>query len=366
LKQVYNFNAGPAGLPPEVMQQVREELLDLQGTGLSILEISHRSKEYEHINGETQRLMKELMNIPSEYEVLFLQGGASTQFAMVPMNLLAPGSMAGYVHSGTWSGKAAAEAGKVGQTYIAASSEAERFRKVPDLRAVEIRPGTAYVHLTSNETIAGVQFDDFVEPCETHWVADMSSDILSRTIDVSKFSLIYAGAQKNLGPSGVTVVIVRRDVLDGIPNPGADRLPDIMNFRVHADNRSLYHTPPVFSVYVVHLVLQWISQRGGVGGREQRNRRKADLIYGAIDESGGFYEGLAHKESRSKMNVTFRIAHAEELEQRFLLEAERIGFVGLKGHRDAGHLRASLYNAVTEEQCRALASFMRDFQKRFG
>lgn len=364
MKQVYNFNAGPAGLPPEVMQQVREELLDLKGTGLSILEISHRSKEYEHINGEAQRQMKELLNIPSEYEVLFLQGGASTQFAMVPMNLLAPGRTAGYVHSGTWSGKALAEAGKVGQTYIAASSEADRFRKVPDLRKADIRPETAYVHLTSNETIAGVQYDDFMEPGDVPWVADMSSDILSRTIDVSKFSLIYAGAQKNLGPSGVTVVIVRRDVLDGIPSSG--HIPDIMNFRVHADNRSLYHTPPVFSVYVVHLVLQWIDRNGGVKGMEQRSCRKADLIYGAIDGSGGFFDGLAHKESRSKMNVTFRIAHDEGLERRFLLESERNGFVGLKGHRDAGHLRASLYNAVTDEQCKALADFMQDFQKRFG
>jgi len=361
MKPIYNFNAGPAALPSEVMLQIREELFDLQGTGLSILEISHRSKEYERINDETQQLLKELLNIPPEYVVLFLQGGASTQFAMVPMNFLTPGSVAGYVHSGTWAGKAIAEARKVGEIAIAASSESDLYKKLPDLDSLKVPPGTAYIHLTSNETIAGTQYKKFVNAGDIPLIADMSSDILSRSIDVSNFALIYAGAQKNLGPSGVTVVIVRRDQLQKIPAT----LPDILNYRVHAINRSLYHTPPVFAVYIVNLVLKWIQAIGGVKAMEYRNQEKADLIYRTIDNSGGFYSGLADRESRSLMNVTFRASN-EEIEKRFLQESERNGFVGLKGHRDAGHLRASIYNAVTYGNCKALTDFMTDFQQRFG
>ncbi|WP_211344418.1 3-phosphoserine/phosphohydroxythreonine transaminase [Paenibacillus lentus] len=361
MNQVYNFNAGPAGLPGEVMHQVQEELLDLQGTGLSVLEISHRSKEYEQINDETQQLLKELLHIPSSYEVMFMQGGASTQFAMVPMNFLTAGHVASYIHSGTWSGKAIAEARKMGDTAIAASSEAEHFTKVPDLQGMMLHPETAYVHLTSNETIAGTQYRNFADPGEVPLIADMSSDILSRPVDVSNFALIYAGAQKNLGPSGVTVVIANRELLSRIPA----NIPDIMNYRIHANSRSLYNTPPVFAVYMVNLVLKWIRNNGGVKGMERRNRLKADLLYSTIDHSGGFYDGLAHKDSRSLMNATFRVMN-DELELRFLQEAEQNGFVGLRGHRDAGHLRASIYNAVTYEQCKALADFMVDFQRRFG
>ncbi|UUZ89752.1 3-phosphoserine/phosphohydroxythreonine transaminase [Paenibacillus sp. P25] len=258
MRPSFNFNAGPAVLPPEVMQQVKEELLDLQGTGLSILEISHRSKEYENINLETQRLIKELLKLPSGYDVLFLQGGASTQFAMIPMNFLTKGLAAGYVHSGTWSGKAIEEARKLGETVIVASSEAEQFRRVPDLQGLHAAPGTAYIHLTSNETIAGTQYHDFIHTGEIPLIADMSSDILSREMDVTNFSLIYAGAQKNLGPSGVTIVIVRRDLLETIPSG----IPAIMNYRMHALNHSLYHTPPVFSVYVMNRVLKWIQNQG--------------------------------------------------------------------------------------------------------
>lgn len=361
MKQVYNFNAGPAGLPGEVMHQVREELLDLQGTGLSVLEISHRSKEYEQINDETQQLLKELLHIPSGYEVMFMQGGASTQFAMVPMNFLTTGRVASYIHSGTWSGKAIAEARKMGDTAIAASSEADHFTRVPDLHGMDFRPETAYVHLTSNETIAGTQYRNFADTGEVPLIADMSSDILSRPVDVSNFALIYAGAQKNLGPSGVTVVIAKRELLSKIPA----NIPDIMNYRIHANSGSLYNTPPVFAVYMVNLVLKWIRNNGGVKGMEQRNRLKADLLYSTIDHSGGFYNGLAHKDSRSLMNATFRVMN-DELELKFLQEAEQNGFVGLKGHRDAGHLRASIYNAVTYEQCKALTDFMVNFQRRFG
>lgn len=361
MKQAYNFNAGPAKLPSEVMFQVRDELLDFLGTGLSVMEISHRSREYENLNFETQQLVKKLLDVPADYEVLFLQGGASTQFAMVPMNFLTTGRVAGYVHSGTWSGKALAEAEKVGRTTIAASSEADRFQKVPNLHELDIHPEAAYVHLTSNETIAGIQYPGFIGTGTTPLIADMSSDILTRAIDVSNFDLIYAGAQKNLGPSGVTVVIVKREMLNVIP----ETIPDIMNYRVHADSGSLYHTPPVFAVYIVNLMLKWIRNNGGVSGMEQRNRLKADLIYSVIDNSGGFYSGLADRGSRSMMNVTFRLLN-ERLEKRFLQELKTHGFVGLRGHRDAGHLRASLYNAVTYEQCNALADVMLDFQKRFG
>ncbi|WP_196427285.1 3-phosphoserine/phosphohydroxythreonine transaminase [Paenibacillus woosongensis] len=361
MKQVYNFNAGPAGLPGEVMHQAQEELLDLQGTGLSVLEISHRSKEYEQINDETQQLLQELLHIPSGYEVMFVQGGASMQFAMVPINFLPAGRVASYIHSGTWSGKAIAEARKIGDTAIAASSEADHFTKLPDLHRINLHPETAYVHLTSNETIAGTQYHSFADTGEVPLIADMSSDILSRPVDVSNFAFIYAGAQKNLGPSGVTVVIAERELLSRIPA----HIPDIMNYRIHANSGSLYNTPPVFAVYIVNLVLKWIRNNGGAKGMEQRNRLKADLLYSTIDQSGGFYSGLAHKDSRSLMNATFRVMN-DELELQFLQEAQQNGFVGLKGHRDAGHLRASLYNAVTYEQCKALADFMADFQQRFG
>lgn len=360
MKQVYNFNAGPAMFPLEVLQQVQAELRDLQGTGLSVLEISHRSKEYEQINEETQQLLKELLGISSEYDVLFMQGGASTQFAMVPMNFLTEGRVANYIESGTWSHKAVEEAKKIGRTEILASSEADQFRKVPDLQGLKIHPEAAYVHLTSNETIAGIQYRDFISTGEIPLIVDMSSDILSREIDVSNFSLIYAGAQKNLGPSGVTVVIVKRELLHRIPNS----IPNMMNYQVHAQKNSLYNTPPVFAVYMVNLMLKWIQKNGGVKGMEQRNQLKANLIYHTIDNSEGFYNGLAHVESRSMMNVTFSVVN-DELEKEFLRQAEENGFVGLKGHRDAGHLRVSMYNAVPYEQCKALTDFMDDFQKRF-
>lgn len=360
MKQVYNFNAGPAALPAEVLLQIQDELLDLQGTRLSILEISHRSKEYEKINEETQQLLKELLNIPSDYEVLFLQGGASTQFAMVPMNFLGVDRKASYIRSGTWSEKAIAEARKFGEVVVAGSSEDDCFKRIPQLSKIEIDPASAYIHLTSNETILGTQYQNFLSTGNIPLIADMSSDILSRHIDVANFSLIYAGAQKNLGPSGVTIVIVKRDMLENIP----ENIPNIMNYRIHAKSRSLYHTPPVFAVYIVNLMVKWIKKNGGVKAIEKLNNQKADLLYSTIDHSGGFYQGLVHVDSRSKMNVTFSIFQ-DKIEKIFLQEAEKNGFVGMKGHRDAGHLRVSIYNAVTYEQCQALAEFMINFQKRF-
>lgn len=361
MRQVNNFNAGPAALPEEVLLQIQDELLDLQGTRLSVLEISHRSKAYEKINVETQQILKELLNIPPDYEVLFLQGGASTQFAMVPMNFLVAGSKASYIQSGTWAEKAIDEARKFGEIVVSGSSEDDSFKRIPQMSKLEIDPESAYIHLTSNETILGTQYQNFINTGTVPLIADMSSDILSRQIDVANFSLIYAGAQKNLGPSGVTVVIVKRDMLENIP----DNIPNIMNYRIHANSNSLYHTPPVFAVYVVNLMVKWIQKNGGITTIEKLNNQKAELLYSTIDHSNGFYQGLVHADSRSKMNVTFSIFQ-EEMEKIFLQEAKNNGFVGLKGHRDTGHLRVSIYNAVTYEHCQALVEFMTDFQKRHG
>lgn len=358
---VKNFNAGPAALPREVLAEVQEHFLDFQGMGMSILEISHRSKEYEHVHFETQQLMKELLQIPPGYEVLFLQGGASTQFAMVPMNFLGADQVASYVHTGTWSGKAIEEAKLFGEVEIAATSEADRFRRVPDLHEIRLNPRSAYLHMTSNETINGTQYRHFPDTDGIPLIADMSSDILSRPIDVSRFDLIYAGAQKNLGPSGVTLVIVRKELLRQVQTS----IPKIMSYQVHEKSQSLYHTPPVFSVYMVNLVLKWIKDSGGVEGMQQRSKWKAGLLYGAIDQSSGFYSGLADVESRSLMNVTFRLSN-EALETKFLQEAQQNGFIGLKGHRDAGHLRISIYNAVPYEDCQDLVAFMTDFYRRHG
>lgn len=357
----YNFNAGPGALPSEVLQEAQEDLQNIHGIGVSILEISHRSKQYEAIHNETQHLIKKLLKLSPEYDVLFLQGGASVQFSMVPINFLAQGKTAGYVHSGTWSGKAWKEAQKLGKAMILASGEKEQFKRLPDLNRLDIQKELAYVHLASNETIGGIQYKDFPDTGNVPLVADMSSDIMSRPIDTSKFSLIYAGAQKNLGPAGVTIVIVRRSLLELIP----DSIPDTLSYNIHAKHNSLYNTPPVFSVYIMNLVLKWIVKHGGLQGMAVRNREKAQVIYHLLDNSGGFYRGLAHDDSRSMMNITFG-ASSLKLEEKLLDELEQEGFMGLKGHREVGHLRASIYNAVPYEHCKVLTDFLADFQKRNG
>ncbi|MDF2720742.1 MAG: transporter [Paenibacillus sp.] len=360
-KRAYNFNAGPAALPFEVLQQAEAEFLDYRGIGMSIMEISHRSKEYEQVNDETQALVKELLGVPTGYEVLFMQGGASTQFAMVPLNLLKQGQTAGYVMTGSWADKAIKEAKAIGETYVAASGQANGFRGIPELGDIEIRPNTAYLHITSNETIAGSQYAAYPDTGSVPLVGDLSSDIMCRPIDVSKFALIYAGAQKNLGPSGVTVAIIREDALQN----ETKHVPAMLRYETYAKTKSLYNTPPVYSVYIMGLVLKWIKGNGGLEAMERLNRDKTKLIYDAIDNSGGFYEGLVEKDSRSLMNITFALT-SEELEKRFIQESEKQGFVGLKGHRDVGHLRASTYNAVPYESCKALADFMNDFRQRNG
>ncbi len=360
-KRAYNFNAGPAALPLEVLKQAQQEFIDFSGAGMSIMEMSHRSAIYEQVNNEAQELLRELYGIPNNYKVLFLQGGASTQFAMIPMNLLTPDTTASFVMTGSWADKAIKEAKLIGQTSIVASSEADKFNRIPDLSGIELPSNAAYLHVTSNETIEGTQYAAFPETGDVTLIADMSSDILSRPVDISKFGLIYAGAQKNLGPSGVTIVIVREDLVAQSPKT----IPTMLRYDTHVSTNSLYNTPPSFSVYLVGLMLKWVKERGGVAATEQYNRDKTKLIYDTIDQSGGFYRGFADPASRSLMNITFRI-QSEELENLFAKESEKQGFVGLKGHRSVGGLRASTYNAVPLESCKALAEFMQDFQKRNG
>ena len=360
-KRVFNFNAGPAALPLPVLEEAQRDLLDFQGTGMSILEMSHRSKEFQPIVEEAENLFKELLGAPADYRVLFLQGGASTQFAMVPMNFLPAGATADYILTGTWSKKALDEAVKIGDAKVAASSEETNFDRIPELSSVKLSDSPAYIHITSNNTIFGTSWVNLPNFGDIPLVADMSSDILSRPFDVRPYGLIYAGAQKNPGPAGVTVVLIRPDFLERVPK----NIPTMLRYDIHAKNNSLYNTPPVFSIYIVLLVLRWLKAQGGLAAMEKLNKAKAALIYDTIDNSGGFYRGHAQKDSRSLMNVTFRLPN-EELEKKFAAEATQAGLVGLKGHRSVGGMRASIYNAVPLEACQALADFMKEFQKQNG
>lgn len=359
MKRAYNFNAGPAALPLEVLTEAQGELLDFQGTGMSVMELSHRSKEYEAVHDHAGLMLRKLMGIPDNYEILFVQGGASLQFSMVPLNLLQEGQTANYILTGSWSEKALDEAVKVGATRIGASSKDKKHSYIPALETLSISGDEAYVHITSNNTIYGTQWKEFPDTKDVPLVADMSSDILSKPIDVSKLGLIYAGAQKNLGPSGVTVVIIRKDLLERSP----ENLPTMLNYNTHASKKSLYNTPPTFGIYLLGKVLNWVEQQGGVEAVARQNEFKAGLIYDAIDASDGFYKGHAQPESRSLMNVTFNLA-TEELEKKFLAEAKEAGFVGLAGHRSIGGCRASIYNAVPVESCEALRDFMLEFRKK--
>ncbi len=358
--RVFNFNPGPATLPLPVIQEAQRELLNFKNTGMSILEVSHRGKEYEEVQNETESLLKELIGAPGDYRVLFMGGGASAQFAFVPMNLLTPGSYADYIISGSFAEKAYEEAARVGKVNIAASTKGTNFDRIPEASEIKISDNPAYVHITSNNTIYGTQWKEFPD-VKAPLVADMSSDILSRSFDASKFDLIYAGAQKNLGPSGVTVVLVNPELL----RKANTNLPVIFQYGTYVKNNSLYNTPPTFAIYVVNLVLKWLKNNGGVAAMEKRNQEKAAYIYNAIDNSGGFYKGHAQKESRSLMNVTFRLP-SEELEAAFVSEAKKIGLVGIKGHRSVGGMRASIYNAMPVEGCKTLAELMKEFQKKNG
>ena len=360
MERAYNFNAGPSALPYEVLKRAQQELLNFQNTGMSIMELSHRSKEYEGVHNKAKHKLRKLMNIPETHDILFLQGGASLQFSMVPMNLLTEGKVANYVLTGAWSEKALKEAQKCGDTHVAASSKAANYTYIPSLAEIKLSERAAYLHITSNNTIFGTQWHEFPST-SIDLVADMSSDILSREVNVGQFALIYAGAQKNLGPSGVTVVIIRRDILGSSP----DYLPTMMNYSTYSKSNSLYNTPPTFSIYMLSLVLEWLDEQGGISAIEKRNKEKAKILYDCIDESRGFYCPHAEKKSRSFMNVTFTLRN-NELTKEFLTEAKQRGFVGLAGHRSVGGCRASLYNAVSIEACEALAQFMKEFQRKFS
>jgi phosphoserine aminotransferase len=360
--RIFNFSAGPAVMPEPVLERARAELLNFNNCGMSVLEMSHRSPEFEAILAHAERGLRKNMGIPNDYAVLFLQGGASLQFAMVPMNLYLDGKPVDVLHTGVWTEKAIGELQKVAEYRLAASTEAEKFRRLPRADEIRFDPKASYVHLCSNNTIFGTQWRDFPVTGDVPLVADMSSDILARAVDVSKFGLIFAGAQKNIGPAGVTIVIIRKDLAERVkPN-----VPTMLKYQTHLKSNSLYNTPPTFAIYMVALVMDWIEAEGGVVALEEHNEAKARLLYSAIDSSG-FYYGLPEKPDRSTMNVVFRIhGNDEALEKKFAQEAEAVGLSGLKGHRSTGGLRASIYNAMSLAGVEALVEFMREFERRYG
>ncbi|WP_108671908.1 3-phosphoserine/phosphohydroxythreonine transaminase [Peribacillus acanthi] len=358
MNRAYNFNAGPAALPEEVLQKASGEWLDIFNSGMSVMELSHRSKEYEMIHEKAHHHLRDLLNIPDSHDILFLQGGASLQFSMIPMNLLTQGKTASYVLTGVWSDKAFQEAKKIGDVVVAASTKQHRYTHIPSLHSIELAEDLAYVHITSNNTIYGTQWHSFPDTGDIPLIADMSSDILSKPLDISKFGLIYAGAQKNLGPSGVTVVIIRKDLI----KDGLDHIPTMLQYKTHSDHHSLYNTPPTLSIYLLSLVLEWVKNQGGVEAVEKLNQQKAEQLYSVIDKSEGFYKGHAKADSRSYMNVTFTLPN-EALTKKFLDQAKQSGFIGLDGHRSVGGCRASIYNAVPLEHCEKLANFMVNFKK---
>lgn len=360
MNRAFNFNAGPAALPEWALQEAQKELLNFRNTGMSVMELSHRSKDYEAVHNEAKSLLTSLLSIPEDYEILFLQGGASLQFSMVPMNLLQEGKTAYYALTGSWSEKALKEAQKIGQTAVAVSSKENSYKNIPAIDAASIPNDAAYLHITSNNTIYGTQWKKFPAGLNVPLVADMSSDILCKPLNIEQFDLIYAGAQKNLGPSGVTVVIIKKDLL----SRASDSLPTMLNYNTHAKNNSLYNTPPTFGIYLLSLVLKWVTNEGGLEAIAKRNNEKAALLYNEIDNSEGFYNGHADADSRSNMNVTFTLS-SDEASKAFLAQAKEAGFVGLNGHRSIGGCRASIYNAVPFENVERLAQFMNEFRKNY-
>ena len=358
LKRAYNFSGGPATLPLAVLEKVRDELLDYRGTGMSVMEMSHRSPEFEEINSRAEQLLRRLMAIPDEYAVIFLQGGGSMQFTMVPLNLYVDGKPVDVLHTGMWTAKAIAELKKSAPYRIAATSEPEKFTRIPRPNEIDLASDASYVYICSNNTIEGTQWRTMPRTGDVPLVADMSSDILSRQMNVRQFGAIFAGAQKNLGQAGATVVIIRKDLAER-----ADpKLPSLLQYRTEIKEHSLFHTPPTFAVYVLGLMLEWLEGEGGVGALERRNEAKARLLYDAIDASS-LYKCPVEQESRSRMNVVFRLADGdEELESRFAKEAAVEGIVGIVGHRSVGGMRVSLYNAATVESVEALVGFMKHFE----
>ena len=361
-KRVSNFNAGPGALPLSVLERIREELLDWRGSGMSVMEMSHRSPEFESINDGAEKLLRKLLGISDDYAVIFVQGGGSMQFTMAPMNLCLPGKPVDVLHTGTWTAKAIGELKKGILHNIAASTEAEKFARLPRKDEIKFSPDASYVHICTNNTIEGTEWTDLPQS-NAPLVADMSSDIASRPIDVNKFGAIFAGAQKNLGPSGVTIVIIKKDLAER-----ADKnLPTLLQYRTHIKEKSLYHTPPTFAIYIVGLVLEWIDSLGGVAGIQKINEAKAKLLYDTIENSNGYFKCPVEIASRSKMNVVFRVAGGDEAkEKQFGKDAAAAGLVGTPGHRSVGGMRVSLYNAVTLESVQTLTSFMKEFQRTNG
>lgn len=359
MKRIYNFSAGPATLPTPVLEEARDELLSYQGSGMSIMEMSHRGKHYDAVHQEALANFRDLLTIPDDYDVLFLQGGATGQFGMVPMNLLGEGQTADYINGGAWSKKAIAEAKRIGKVNVVADTASEIPTRQPGQGELNLSTGAAYLHCCSNETISGAQIKEF-PVSDAPLVSDMSSDILSRPLEISNFGLIYAGAQKNLGPAGVTLVIVRKDLMDRAP----DSIPAFYQYKSHAKANSLLNTPPTFAVYLLCLVTRWLKDQGGVQAISERNDRKSNALYTAIDASD-FYKGTAVPENRSTMNVTFRLP-SEELEAEFFKQATAREMDGLKGHRSVGGIRASIYNAFPEEGVAALIDFMKEFESANG
>jgi len=361
MSRIWNFSAGPAALPEEVLRQAQEELLDWHGAGCSVMEMSHRGKEFGSILGQAEADLRELMGIPEQYKVLFLQGGATQQFAQIPMNLLA-GRSADYVVTGSWSKKAFKEAQRIGNVRCAATTESSGFTRLPVAEEIQLDPFAAYLHVCTNETIHGVEIPaERIADTGVPLVADMSSHILSRPVNVEKFGLIYAGAQKNIGPSGVTLVVIHRDLLGMAPL----NIPTVMDYAVMAENGSMLNTPPTFGIYIAGLVFQWLKRQGGLSGIAAVNAEKARILYSAIDDSDGFYTNPVDPDCRSAMNVPFILGNAD-LDAAFLAEAKADGVLGLKGHKSVGGMRASIYNAVSLEAVQALVAFMNDFAKRNG
>jgi phosphoserine aminotransferase len=358
-KRVFNFNAGPATLPVPVLERARDEMLDWAGTGMSVMEVSHRGKEYDAMHHEAMNLVKELMGWTDEYKVLWLQGGASLQFAMVPQNLMVPGKPMEYVNTGAWSKKAIKEAKLYGDVKVIASSEDKNFTFIP--KDVAFNEGSAFAHITGNNTIFGSEWHYYPKvPSDIPLVVDMSSNLMDKVVDVKRFALLYAGVQKNLGPAGVTLAVIRQDLLTRVP----EKAPTMLKYSTHAAEDSLYNTPPCWAIYICKLVLDYMKEKGGVAYFEKLNREKAKILYDAIDGSGGFYKGhITDPGSRSLMNVTFRLPN-EDLEKQIVDEAKKAGMVGLKGHRSVGGMRASIYNAVPMEGVKKLVELMKDFQAK--
>jgi len=359
MTRIHNFNAGPATLPLEVIEQAQEELQSLGGIGMSVMELSHRSKEFQAIVDSAETGLRRLMKIPEDYDVLFLQGGASHQFAMIPMNLRRPGKSADYVDTGSWSNKALKEAQLTGAVNVAWSGKADSYMRMPKQEELKLLPDAEYVHICSNETIGGIRWKEFPK-VETPLFIDMSSDILSREIDVAQFDMIYAGAQKNLGPSGLAVVILKK----GLAGREPESTPIYFRYSTHIKDGSLYNTPNTWAIYLLDLICKWLEARGGAAAMEKINEKKAALLYGVIDSSD-FWRSPVEVENRSIMNVIWRL-RSEELETQFISEAKKAEMVGLKGHRSVGGIRASIYNAVTLESVEALAGFMKEFEKKNG